>query len=86
MLVMAALAICAVTAAQLKTCTTAQAPPPASPDQAPPASTGLTPLTVHDLKRLLAAALRQQPSSRLETERPGHGHWDGATVRETGGT
>jgi SRSO17 transposase len=62
-LVMAALAICAVTAAQLKDRTSAQARPPASPSQAPPADTGLTPLTVHDVKRLLAAALsRQRPS------------------------
>jgi hypothetical protein len=35
-LVMAALAICAVTAAQLRDRTDAQAPPPAVPGQAPP--------------------------------------------------
>ena len=35
-LVMAALAICAITAAQLKDRTDAQAPPPVTPDQAPP--------------------------------------------------
>jgi SRSO17 transposase len=58
-LVMAALAICAVTAAQLKDRTDAQAPPPASPDDPPPADPGLIPLTVHEIKRLLGAALRR---------------------------
>jgi hypothetical protein len=41
-LVMAALAICAVTAAQLRHATDAQAPPPATPDQPPPADPGLS--------------------------------------------
>jgi hypothetical protein len=58
-LVMAALAICAVTAAQLRDRTDAQAPPPASPDTQPPADPGLIPLTVREVKRLLAAALDQ---------------------------
>jgi SRSO17 transposase len=71
-LVMAALAICAVTAAQLRDRTDAQAPPPATPDGKPPADPGLIPLTVHEVKRLLAAAIsRPQP--------PGHAarwlHW-----------
>jgi SRSO17 transposase len=68
-LVMAALAICAVTAARLMDRTGAQAPPPAAPGQAPPADPGLIPLTVREIKRLLAAALRHpQP--------PGHAaHW-----------
>ena len=62
-LVMAALAICAVTAAQLKDRTDAQAPPPARPD-APPADPGLAPLTVREVRRLLAAALhRPKPSA-----------------------
>jgi SRSO17 transposase len=56
-LVMAALAICAVTAAQLKSRTGAQAPPPARADDRPPADPGLIPLTVREIKRLLAAAL-----------------------------
>jgi hypothetical protein len=56
-LVMAAFAICAVTAAQLRERTDSQAPPPATPDQAPPADPGLIPLTVREVKRLLAAAL-----------------------------
>lgn len=58
-LVMAALAICAVTAARLKDRTDTQAPPPTSTDQAPPADPGLIPLTVHEVKRLLAAALHR---------------------------
>jgi hypothetical protein len=56
-LVMAALAICAVTAAQLRDRTDTQAPPPVTPGQAPPREPGLIPLTVHEVKRLLAAAL-----------------------------
>ena len=63
-LVMAALAICAVTAAQLRDRTDTQAPPPVTPGQAPPREPGLIPLTVHEVKRLLAAALaRQHPRS-----------------------
>ena len=58
-LVMAALAICAVAAAQLRNRAGAQAPPPARPDEPPPRDPGLTPLTVHEVKRLLAAALSQ---------------------------
>jgi SRSO17 transposase len=64
-LAMAALAICAVTAAQLRHQTDAQAQPPARPDQPPPADPGLIPLTVHEVKKLLASALdRPKP--------PGH--------------
>ena len=64
-LVMAALAVCAVTAAQLRERTGSPAPPPAGPAQAPPANAGLIPLTVREIQRLLAAALsRPQP--------PGH--------------
>ena len=59
-LVMAALAACAVTAAQLRDRTDTQAPPPATPDQPPPPDPGLIPLTVHEVKRLLAAALTRQ--------------------------
>ena len=58
-LVMAALAICAVTAAQLRDRTDAQAPPPARPDAPPPADPGLAPLTVREVRRLLAAALHR---------------------------
>jgi SRSO17 transposase len=56
-LVMATLAICAVTAAQLRDRTDTQAPPPVTPGQAPPREPGMIPLTVHEVKRLLAAAL-----------------------------
>jgi SRSO17 transposase len=55
-LVMAALAICAVTAAQLKSRTDTQAAPPAGPGDRPPADPGLIPLTVHEIQRLLADA------------------------------
>jgi SRSO17 transposase len=64
-LVMAALAICAVTAAQLKDRAGAQAPPPLTPGQPPPPDPGLAPLTVPEIKRLLAAELARRP-------RPGH--------------
>ncbi|MGI5157512.1 IS701 family transposase [Microbispora sp. CA-102843] len=68
-LVMAALAICAVTAAHLRDRTDTQAPPPVSPDQAPPGDPGLIPLTVPEIRRLLAAVL--QP-----VHPPGHAtHW-----------
>ena len=61
---MAALAICAVTASQLTDRTGTQAPPPAGPDAPPPADTGLIPLTVREIRRLLAAALDQpKPAS-----------------------
>jgi SRSO17 transposase len=52
-LVMAALAICAVTAAQLRDRTDTQAPPPVRPGQAPPADTGMIPLTTAEIARLL---------------------------------
>ena len=68
-LVMAALAICAVTAALLKDRTSTQAPPPARPGQPPPPDPGMIPLTVPEIRRLLAARLAT-PSP------PGHaGHW-----------
>ena len=68
-LVMAASAICAVTAAMLKDRTGTQAPPPLTPDQAPPEEPGMIPLTVPEISRLLAAAL-QRPYP------PGHAtHW-----------
>jgi SRSO17 transposase len=56
-LVMAALAICAVTAALLRERTDTQASPPARPGHAPPADPGLIPLTVREIRRLLAAEL-----------------------------
>jgi SRSO17 transposase len=56
-LVMAALAVCAVTAAQLRDRTDSQAPPPAGPGAAPPADPGLVPLSAREIRRLLAASL-----------------------------
>ena len=68
-LVMAALAVCAVTAAHLKDRTDSQAPPPSTPDQPPPPEPGLIPLTLHEVKRLLADALHHPTP-------PGHAtHW-----------
>jgi SRSO17 transposase len=64
-LVMAALAICAVTTALLKDRTGTQAPPPVTPDQPPPADPGMIPLTVPEIARLLAARL-------LRPHPPGH--------------
>jgi hypothetical protein len=52
---MAALAICAVTAALLRRRTGTQAPPPARPGQPPPAGPGIIPLTVPETARLLAS-------------------------------
>jgi len=64
-LVMAALAVCAVTAAQLRERTDTQAAPPVRPGDAPPADPGLIPLSVREIRRLLAAELsRSKP--------PGH--------------
>jgi len=65
---MAALAICAVTAAQLKDRTDTQPPPPVTADQAPPGP-GMIPLTVPEIKRLLASALTR-PRPRGHTM-----HW-----------
>ena len=68
-LVMAVLAICAVAAAQLRDRTDTQAPAPVIPDQEPPPDPGQIPLTVPEIKRLLASRLAR---SRL----PGHAdHW-----------
>ena len=53
-LVMAALAICAVTAALLRHRTDTRAPAPVQPDQPPPADPDMIPLTVPETGRLLA--------------------------------
>jgi SRSO17 transposase len=53
-LVMAAVAICAVTAALLRRRTGTQPPAPVLPDQPPPADLGMIPLTVPETGRLLA--------------------------------
>jgi hypothetical protein len=67
-LVMAALAICALTAATLRNRTSSQ-PPPIRPDQPPPAGPRMIPLTVPETARLLAAVF-SRPAP------PGHAtHW-----------
>jgi SRSO17 transposase len=53
-LVMAALAICTVTAALLRHRTSTQAPAPVRPDQPPPSDPGMIPLTIRETARLLA--------------------------------
>jgi hypothetical protein len=52
---MAALAVCAITAASLRNRTDTEAPPPARPGQPPPADRGMIPLTVTEIARLLDA-------------------------------
>jgi len=52
-LVMAALAICATSAAAARRRTDTQAPSPISPDQRPPTEPGMVPLTVAEIKRAL---------------------------------
>jgi SRSO17 transposase len=74
-LVMAALAICAVTTALLRDRTDTQAPPPVRPDQPPPPEPGMIPLTTPESKRLLAA-LTTRPLSRWLVI-----HWDAWTRR-----
>jgi SRSO17 transposase len=66
-LVMAALAICAVTAALLRDRTDTQAPLPVRPDQRPPADLGMIPLTVPEITRLLAPPPAMPPGLT--------GHW-----------
>ena len=66
-LVMAALAICAVTAALLRDRTDTQAPPPLTPGQPPPADLGMIPLTIPEITRLLAPPPATPPGLA--------GHW-----------
>jgi SRSO17 transposase len=65
-LVMAALAACAVTAALLRGRTDTQPPPPARPDQPPPADPGMIPLTIPEITRLLAASPASRPPRHAE--------------------
>src|SRR5260370_34204502 len=74
-LVMAALAICAITAALLKDRTDTQAPPPVRPDQPPPPEPGMIPLTIPEIKRLLAALTTRPLPRRLVI------HWNPSTPR-----
>jgi SRSO17 transposase len=74
-LVMAALAICAVTAALVKDRTDTQAPSPVRPDQPPPPEPGMIPLTIPEIKRLLAGlTTRARPPAHII-------HWDAWTRR-----
>jgi SRSO17 transposase len=67
-LVMAALAICAVTAAAARRRTDHQAPPPTSANDTPPDEPGLIPLTIAEIKRLFNA-LTSTTRSILHTAR-----------------
>jgi hypothetical protein len=78
-LVMAAGAICVVTAALLKERTDTQAPPPVTPDQAPPAEPGMIPLTILEISRLLAARLLQPHPPGYATHR-----WTGDAATRPG--
>jgi SRSO17 transposase len=71
-LVMAALAICAVTAAQLRNRTDTQAPPPVRPAQPPPADAGMVPLSIAEIARLLARAAPPGAAVRWLTFRRRH--------------
>lgn len=57
-LTIAALAICALTAAATHQATNTLPPPPTSPDEAPPPDPGLIPLTVAEVKRLFNLSTR----------------------------
>ena len=74
-LVMAALAVCAVTAALLHDRTDTQAPPPVRPDQPPPPQPGMIPLTIPEIKRLLAGLTARPPPAWHVI------HWDAWTRR-----
>jgi SRSO17 transposase len=74
-LVMAALAICAVTAALLRSRTDTQARPPVAPGQRPPADPGMIPLTVPEIRRVLAALTARPLPPPLVI------HWDAWTRR-----
>ena len=65
----AALAVCAITAARSRATTSTTPPPPTKPDDLPPADPGLIPLTVTEIKRLVNLLTRSWHS--LEH----HLHW-----------
>ena len=70
-LVMAALAICAVTAAQFRDRTDTRARPPVRPGQAPPPDPGMIPLTVPEVRRLITADARPPRPATPGTGRSG---------------
>jgi SRSO17 transposase len=72
-LVMAALAACAVAAAMLRSRAGTRVPPPGSPGQPPPADPGLVPLTVPEIRRITAALTARPLPPPLVI------HWDAWT-------
>ena len=83
-LVMAALAICAVTAAQLKDRTDTQAPPPVTPDQAPPPDPGPDP--AHRPGDKTPARSRHPPQPPTRPRRPLARTGDAATRPDPAGS
>jgi SRSO17 transposase len=74
-LVMAALAVCAIAAARLRGRTGTEAAPPGSPHSRCPADPGLVPLSVPEIRRITAAlTARPSPPSLVI-------HWDAWTRR-----
>jgi SRSO17 transposase len=76
--VMAALAICAITAAQLRQRTDTQAPAPVRPGQPPPPDAGMVPLSIAEVARLLARPAPPGAAVRWLTFRRRHqarAHW-----------
>ena len=61
---MAALAVCAVTAAAARPRTTTLPPPPRHPDEQPPDDPGLIPLTVAEVNRLSGLLTRTCQTAR----------------------
>lgn len=72
---MAALAICAVTAARLRRSTGTEAPPPSSPWQEAPPEPGMTAMTVPEVRRVVAALTTRPLPPPLIV------HWDAWTRR-----
>jgi hypothetical protein len=72
---MAALAVCAVTAALVRGRTGSQAPSPAVPGQVPPADPGMIPLTVPEIRRITAALTARPMPTPLVI------YWDAWTRR-----
>jgi SRSO17 transposase len=63
-LAMAALAVCAVTAALARSRSSTLARPPSSPDEPPPEDPGLIPLTVSEIKRAFCLVTRAWQTTR----------------------
>jgi hypothetical protein len=85
-LALAALAVCATTAALASPRTSMLPRPPASPDDLPPADPGLIPLTVAEIKRIFNLLTRTGKPSATTCTGPGGGADDGSPVLRAGST